>query len=146
MSSKHKACCPSNIGLDIENKTSCTIATSMEATESGCCGLSSGAEKLEDNQDQEMNTGLLDHSWIISGMDCPSCARKIETAVKKVAGVAEARVAFATEKLLIKAKNENVFREVEKVITETGFSIILDWKPAIICNSLISYIGSLLSL
>ena len=123
MSSKHKACCPSNIGLDIENKTSCTIATSEEATESGCCGFSSGAEKPEDNLDQEMNTGLLDHSWIISGMDCPSCARKIETAVKKVAGVAEARVAFATEKLLIKAKNENVFRDVEKVITETGFSI-----------------------
>ena len=74
---------------------------------------------------KELNAGLVNHSWIINGMDCPSCARKIETAVKKVTGVAEARVAFATEKLLIKANNESVFREVEQVITEQGSPLTL---------------------
>ncbi|EQC05215.1 zinc/cadmium/mercury/lead-transporting ATPase [Aeromonas salmonicida subsp. pectinolytica 34mel] len=34
-------------------------------------------------------------------MDCPSCARKIETAVSRVAGVQQARVLFATEKLVV---------------------------------------------
>ncbi|MNX74526.1 Lead, cadmium, zinc and mercury-transporting ATPase [compost metagenome] len=34
-------------------------------------------------------------------MDCPSCARKIETAVGRVAGVQQARVLFATEKLVV---------------------------------------------
>lgn len=34
-------------------------------------------------------------------MDCPSCARKIETAVSRVNGVQQARVLFATEKLVV---------------------------------------------
>ena len=34
-------------------------------------------------------------------MDCPSCARKIETAVSRVEGVTQARVLFATEKLVV---------------------------------------------
>lgn len=41
------------------------------------------------------------HSWQVLGMDCPSCARKIETAVSRVAGVQQARVLFATEKLVV---------------------------------------------
>lgn len=34
-------------------------------------------------------------------MDCPSCARKIETAISRVSGVQQARVLFATEKLVV---------------------------------------------
>ncbi|MFQ1634317.1 zinc/cadmium/mercury/lead-transporting ATPase [Aeromonas veronii] len=41
------------------------------------------------------------HSWQVMGMDCPSCARKIETAVSRVSGVQQARVLFATEKLVV---------------------------------------------
>ena len=47
----------------------------------------------------ELNTSR--HSWQVLGMDCPSCARKIETAVGRVAGVQQARVLFATEKLVV---------------------------------------------
>ncbi|WP_219596166.1 zinc/cadmium/mercury/lead-transporting ATPase [Aeromonas caviae] len=41
------------------------------------------------------------HSWQVLGMDCPSCARKIETAVSRLEGVQQARVLFATEKLVV---------------------------------------------
>ncbi|MFM5344103.1 zinc/cadmium/mercury/lead-transporting ATPase [Aeromonas veronii] len=41
------------------------------------------------------------HSWQVLGMDCPNCARKIETAVSRVSGVQQARVLFATEKLVV---------------------------------------------
>ncbi|MEV3830338.1 zinc/cadmium/mercury/lead-transporting ATPase [Aeromonas allosaccharophila] len=41
------------------------------------------------------------HCWQVMGMDCPSCARKIETAVSRVSGVQQARVLFATEKLVV---------------------------------------------
>ncbi|MEH8224424.1 zinc/cadmium/mercury/lead-transporting ATPase [Aeromonas veronii] len=41
------------------------------------------------------------HSWQVLGMDCPSCARKIETTVSRVSGVQQARVLFATEKLVV---------------------------------------------
>lgn len=45
--------------------------------------------------------GIHRHSWQVLGMDCPSCARKIETAVSRVSGVQQARVLFATEKLVV---------------------------------------------
>ncbi|PST65460.1 zinc/cadmium/mercury/lead-transporting ATPase [Shewanella algae] len=53
----------------------------------------------------EVNTVRLgqgeQHQWQILGMDCASCARKVETAVSRVSGVCSARVVFATEKLLV---------------------------------------------
>ncbi|WP_345887579.1 zinc/cadmium/mercury/lead-transporting ATPase [Shewanella algae] len=53
----------------------------------------------------EVNTARLaqgeQHQWQILGMDCASCARKVETAVSRVSGVCSARVVFATEKLLV---------------------------------------------
>lgn len=53
----------------------------------------------------EVNTARLaqgeQHQWQILGMDCASCARKVETAVSRVSGVCSTRVVFATEKLLV---------------------------------------------
>ncbi|WDO02497.1 zinc/cadmium/mercury/lead-transporting ATPase [Aeromonas allosaccharophila] len=49
----------------------------------------------------EPEQGNSRHSWQVMGMDCPSCARKIETAVSRVSGVQQARVLFATEKLVV---------------------------------------------
>lgn len=53
----------------------------------------------------EVNTVRLgqgeQHQWQILGMDCASCARKVETAVSRVSGVCSTRVVFATEKLLV---------------------------------------------
>ncbi|WP_176442048.1 cation transporter, partial [Zobellella denitrificans] len=42
------------------------------------------------------------HPWRIAGMDCPSCAAKIETAVRRLPGVQSAEVRFATERLLVR--------------------------------------------
>lgn len=55
-------------------------------------------------------------------MDCPSCARKIETAVNKVEGVVDAKVLFATEKLIISANHSGVASLVEQAILDTGFT------------------------
>tara|TARA_Y100001956_G_scaffold72978_1_gene78815 strand:+ start:1205 stop:3283 length:2079 start_codon:yes stop_codon:yes gene_type:complete len=55
-------------------------------------------------------------------MDCPSCARKIETAVSKIIGVVDAKVLFATEKLVVKTNHQDVALEIERAILETGFS------------------------
>ena len=42
-------------------------------------------------------SGSQRYNWQVEGMDCPSCARKIETAVLKIAAVTQAKVMFATE-------------------------------------------------
>ena len=41
------------------------------------------------------------YSWVVNGMDCAACARKVENAVKQVPGVSHVQVLFATEKLLV---------------------------------------------
>lgn len=39
-------------------------------------------------------------------MDCAACARKVENAVRQLAGVNQVQVLFATEKLVVDADND----------------------------------------
>ncbi|MEC5319550.1 zinc/cadmium/mercury/lead-transporting ATPase [Brenneria populi subsp. brevivirga] len=61
-------------------------------------------------------------SWKISGMDCPSCARKIENAVKNLTGIEQAKVLFATEKLVVDARND-VRPQVQHAVQQVGFAL-----------------------
>lgn len=67
-------------------------------------------------------SGSRRYNWLIEGMDCPSCARKIETAVGKVASVRQAKVMFATEKLVVDA-GEDVRAAVTTAVQQTGFTL-----------------------
>lgn len=58
-------------------------------------------------------------SWVVNGMDCAACARKVENAVKQVPGVNHVQVLFATEKLLVSAEND-VSRQVEAAVSKAG--------------------------
>lgn len=62
------------------------------------------------------------YSWIVNGMDCAACARKVENAVKQVAGVEQVQVLFATEKLLVNASG-NVGAQVEAAVRNAGYSL-----------------------
>ncbi len=63
------------------------------------------------------------HSWQVLGMDCPSCARKIETAVGRVAGVQQARVLFATEKLVVDLAPDLSPDPVTAAVRQAGFRL-----------------------
>ena len=66
-------------------------------------------------------------SWKISGMDCPSCASKVENAVKTLEGVKEARVTFATERLLVVANDDEATQQrIFDAVKDVGFSIASD--------------------
>ena len=70
-------------------------------------------------------------SWGITGMDCPSCAAKIENAVKGLKGVTQARVTFATERLLIVAENNASIRDdILNTIRKLGFAVKEDGVSA----------------
>lgn len=69
------------------------------------------------------------YTWIVNGMDCAACARKVENAVKKVAGVNHVQVLFATEKLLISAEKD-VSAQVEAAVTRAGYSLRSEQTPA----------------
>ncbi len=69
------------------------------------------------------------YSWIVNGMDCAACARKVENAVKQVAGVEQVQVLFATEKLLVNASG-NVSAQVEAAVKNAGYSLRSETAPA----------------
>lgn len=62
-------------------------------------------------------------SWIIRGMDCPSCANKIETAVKQISEVKQAKVLFATEKLVVDA-NTDISAAVRSTVETAGYELL----------------------
>ncbi|CBJ79693.1 Pb/Cd/Zn/Hg transporting ATPase (P-type ATPase family) [Xenorhabdus bovienii str. Jollieti] len=61
-------------------------------------------------------------NWIIHGMDCPSCAGKIENAVKKLPEAKQVRVLFTTEKLVVDADSD-IRAAVEQAVKQAGFEI-----------------------
>ena len=69
-------------------------------------------------------------SWKVLGMDCPSCAAKLEKAIMALAAVDTAKVMFATEKLIVnlhdnqQADAETLKLEIENKAKQTGFTLV----------------------
>lgn len=58
--------------------------------------------------------------FIIEGLDCASCASKMEVAINKLDGVKEASVNFMTQRLVIEADEDKmslIIEEAEKIIS-----------------------------
>ena len=68
-------------------------------------------------------------SWVVNGMDCAACARKVENAVKQVEGVNHVQVLFATEKLLVSADSD-ISSLVEAAVSRAGYSLRSESAPA----------------
>lgn len=68
-------------------------------------------------------SGSQRYSWKVTGMDCPSCAKKIENAVTSIPGVENARVLFATEKLVVDAQSDISLR-IQDAVKQAGFTLL----------------------
>ncbi|MCL2891901.1 zinc/cadmium/mercury/lead-transporting ATPase [Brenneria tiliae] len=75
-----------------------------------------------DGGDSDRPAGHQRFSWKVSGMDCPSCARKVENAVKNLTGIEQAKVLFATEKLVVDARRD-VRDQVQYAVKQAGFTL-----------------------
>ncbi|MDU7768576.1 MAG: cation transporter, partial [Serratia marcescens] len=92
--------------------------------DSGCCAAT------PDDPDEESDrlaaappSGSQRFSWKVTGMDCPSCAKKIENAVTALPGVDSARVLFATEKLVVDAQSDISLR-IQDAVAQAGFTLL----------------------
>lgn len=90
-----------------------------EHAHGSCCSHDSAA--ADDTPLPELS-GSQRYNWQVEGMDCPSCARKIETAVLKIAAVTRAKVMFATEKLVVDATGD-VRADVTSAVQQAGFTL-----------------------
>ncbi|WP_278495466.1 zinc/cadmium/mercury/lead-transporting ATPase [Pantoea vagans] len=98
-------------------------ATPVTADTAGCCcDCNSSPGNEADTAEESDRRGAWPFSWQVSGMDCPGCARTIETAVRQVKGVTDARVLFSSEKLMVNADND-VQSAVERAVKKAGFRL-----------------------
>jgi Zn2+/Cd2+-exporting ATPase len=58
----------------------------------------------------------------VAGMDCASCAQKVETGVRRVAGVSAITINTTTETLSLSATSANAAAAIEKVVRELGYT------------------------
>jgi len=60
----------------------------------------------------------------IIGMDCASCAVSIEHSVKKINGVKDANVNYASEKLFVDFEKEINDQEIKEAVKRTGYEVV----------------------
>ena len=109
-----------------------TISAAQPAAPEGDCGCCSSASAPpggeSDTESDRHKPGIQQFRWQIAGMDCPTCARKIETAVQKLPQVQNARVIFASEKLVVDA-NDDARPAIEHAVKNAGFTLISSNSP-----------------
>ncbi|HDM8041941.1 TPA: zinc/cadmium/mercury/lead-transporting ATPase [Vibrio campbellii] len=110
-------CAPAKPTLNI------TQATVVTSEDSCCSGGSCSSDSAEDEGPAEPLEFSIRHSWLVSGMDCPACAQKLEKAISSIEGVTNAKVLFATEKLVVELDNRALAPIIEQVSQQTGFPL-----------------------
>ena len=67
---------------------------------------------------------MIKDTFKIEGMTCSACANRVERAVKKLEGVEEASVNFATETLMIKYDGAKLNKEkIEQTVEKAGYKV-----------------------
>ncbi|MFA3780358.1 zinc/cadmium/mercury/lead-transporting ATPase [Yersinia sp. 1652 StPb PI] len=91
----------------------------------GCCsqGQSDEGDDESDILAPAIPSDSQRFSWQVKGMDCPSCARKIENAVSNLVGIENVKVLFATEKLVVDARTD-IRPQVVNAVTQAGFTLV----------------------
>ncbi|WBM70781.1 Zn(II)/Cd(II)/Pb(II) translocating P-type ATPase ZntA [Buttiauxella sp. WJP83] len=98
----------------------------LPAQTSSCCN--NDACSAEPEMETIPDTGER-YSWLVDGMDCAACARKVENAVKQLADVQRVQVLFATQKLMVTAGSD-IRPQVEKAVKAAGYNLRNSTAPA----------------
>lgn len=104
-----------------------TCLTTPVTTGTACCAGSAASADADEHRDSANGQPAL--RWRITGMDCPGCARTIETAVQKLPQVTQARVIFASEKLEVCAPAA-MQAAIEQAVKQAGFRLHAADAPA----------------
>ncbi len=135
-SDKHSDCCCGHIHT--KQQTGCSSKQAMATSNDGansvsehshneedCCGQNHPDEGDEESDLLAATIPSISQrfSWQVKGMDCPSCARKIENAVNNLAGIENIKVLFTTKKLVVDACTD-IRPQVQQAVTQAGFSLI----------------------
>ncbi|MDU2498516.1 MAG: heavy metal translocating P-type ATPase [Klebsiella grimontii] len=109
---------PESQDKKVPHFSSLKFTPAAQPAESCCADHACSSETAAEND-------ALSHarfSWLVEGMDCAACARKVETAVRQVPGVSQVQVLFATEKLLVNAEGD-VGPQIESAVRAAGYQL-----------------------
>ena len=99
-------------------------STSASSSRDSCCAHSESNDIIADDEEPESRSLTARLSWFVTGMDCPSCARKVEKAVQALPQVKQCRVAFATEKLLVDIDHDNSSTAVDSIKMQVNDAVV----------------------
>ena len=99
-------------------------STSASSSSDSCCAHSESNDIIADDEEPESRSLTARLSWLVTGMDCPSCARKVEKAVQALPQVKQCRVAFATEKLLVDIDHDNSSTAVDSIKMQVNDAVV----------------------
>ncbi len=83
-------------------------------------------------------SGVVPLRYRVGGMDCPSCAAKIETALRRLGGAQDARINYASQTLALRLDEAVTPREaVERNIRALGFQVsaLVEPNAAVLTDS-----------
>ena len=87
-----------------------------------------GSEKIEETVVKAgygVKKNIKTYDFKIEGMTCSACANRIERVTKKLEGVENSTVNFATEKLTIKVnENEISYRDIKAAVDKAGYKLV----------------------
>ncbi|CNJ14283.1 zinc/cadmium/mercury/lead-transporting ATPase [Yersinia mollaretii] len=121
---KKQAGCSSQQAANTSNDNTKSVSEHSHS-DGGCCSQSH-ADEGDDESDRlaaAIPAGSQRFSWQVKGMDCPSCARKIENAVSSQVDIENIKVLFATEKLVVDARTD-IRLQVQKAVKQAGFTLV----------------------
>ncbi|KQA19491.1 zinc/cadmium/mercury/lead-transporting ATPase [Vibrio metoecus] len=137
MCTKHHACRSKSLTKPMSgHQTSCAGSPKIASIRAAdvvascggdsCCSGAEGGGSSDEEPERRRNSELssrFQQSWFIAGMDCPSCAQKIEKAVKQLNDVTQVHVTFATQKLVVDFNQESTARHIEQAVVNSGFTL-----------------------
>ncbi|WP_261093044.1 zinc/cadmium/mercury/lead-transporting ATPase [Serratia quinivorans] len=114
-------------GCSSEKQSAASHSEHAHTHDHGAGGCSADDHEDPDEESDRLAAAPLSgsqrYSWKVTGMDCPSCAKKIENAVTALPGVDNARVLFATEKLVVDAQSDISLR-IQDAVKQAGFTLL----------------------
>ncbi|MFS7238891.1 zinc/cadmium/mercury/lead-transporting ATPase [Serratia proteamaculans] len=114
-------------GCSSEKPSVASLGEHAHTHDHGAGGCSTDDHEDPDEESDRLAAAPLSgsqrYSWKVTGMDCPSCAKKIENAVTALPGVDNARVLFATEKLVVDAQSD-ISQRIQDAVKQAGFTLL----------------------
>ena len=77
-----------------------------------------------------MTDELLESRYHVGGMDCASCATKIETAVSRLPGVSTVNTSYTSESLRVQHTSALTRSAIERQVKALGYTIAAPNKEA----------------